>query len=547
MVFASGPDEAPEFVTAWQWPPTTPAQEPVLRDPRGASDTVGSVAVAALDARPLQTSSPAQATTAPAAEAADGPGVSRASFTGCPPESATAAPGPLEAYDVDAAWHPAVPPAQLASPVDVRGAPPATAPSHAEVEVRTEPEQAAVAHATLPDDDATEDGPLVGCPGSGLPVTGSTATKSGADDAVEPVSPEQPPPVTVHSAVAFVPRACGDTAVSRALVADSAVPPQVPVPPAHSTADEAVDTLTGPETAATPGIASPVAGSRSDTAVPAELAQPPPSPCTVQLALPVLSRTPVTSPDAPPAVRTDVAPVHPATPQSAAASAVLDAASSRRACPTAMAPASPTSATRSLTADVASVAHSPDAVVQRVDALVVRTGAAPPAVAVPVTFPVVAPVAEPVHPMPSPQSTLAPAELDAEASPSDSAANRTCPAPFRDSSIDVSVPVPLSASHPPPRTSQDAVPVLSRLAPVAVPLADPLVVVVPLPEHRASSQSTSTVATLSVSTSSDEPSASDSATARQPPPATAQSAPAFVADRGAFVAAVTVPASWPAP
>jgi hypothetical protein len=188
------------------------------------------------------------------------------------------------------------------------------------------------------------------------------------------------------------------------------------------------------------------------------------------------------------------------------------------------------------------VAQSPDAVVQRVDALVVRTGAAPPAVAVPVTFPVVSLVAEPVQPAASPQSTLAPAELDAEASPSEIAANRTGPAPVSDSSIEVSVPVPLPASHPPPRTSQDAVPVLSRLAPVAVPVADPLVVVLPLPEHRAPSQSTSTVAALSVSIPSEEPSASDSATARQPPPATAQSAPAFVADPGASVAVVTVPA-----
>src|SRR5690606_26865910 len=336
MVFASGPDEAPEFVTAWQRPPVTASQEPVLRDPRGSADTDGSVAVAALDACPSQTRSPAQATTAPAAEAAGGPGTSRAALTGCPPEKASAAPDPVEANELDAAWQPAVPPAQLASPADVRGTPPATAPSHAEVEVRTEPEQASEAQTTVPDDDATEDGPLVGCPGSGRPVTGSTATKSGADDADEVVVPAQAPPVTVHSAVAFVPRACGDTAVSRALVADSAVPSQVPAPPAHSTHDSAVDTLTGPDTGATPGIASPVAGSRSVTEVADELAQPP-SPWTVQLASPVLSRMPATSPVAAPVVRTRADPVQVVASQSAAASAVLDAESSRRGCPNASA------------------------------------------------------------------------------------------------------------------------------------------------------------------------------------------------------------------
>jgi hypothetical protein len=93
------------------------------------------------------------------------------------------------------------------------------------------------------------------------------------------------------------------------------------------------------------------------------------------------------------------------------------------------------------------------------------------------------------------------------------------------------------------------VPVLSRPAPAATPLAAPLVAVAPRPEHRASSQSTSTVATLSVSMSSADPSTSDSETARQPPPATEHSAPAFVAAPGAVVPAVTAPvgpASWSA-
>ena len=60
----------------------------------------------------------------------------------------------------------------------------------------------------------------------------------------------QPPPFTVHSAVAEVPRASAVTAVSRALVAAVAAPPQAPAPspPAHCTEAPAVDTLTGPET-----------------------------------------------------------------------------------------------------------------------------------------------------------------------------------------------------------------------------------------------------------------------------------------------------------
>jgi hypothetical protein len=168
ITFASGPDEAPELVTAWHTPPTTPAHEPSECEPRGPGDTDGSVAVAALDTFPVQTPWPSHDRTAPAAEAADGPAGNRAAFTccwawsACGPENASAAPGPVEAFDTDCTWHPPVPPTQPAVPSEVRGAPPATAPSHALVAVRTDPEHAVPASQTrLALDDDADDGPRV--------------------------------------------------------------------------------------------------------------------------------------------------------------------------------------------------------------------------------------------------------------------------------------------------------------------------------------------------------------------------------------------------
>jgi hypothetical protein len=55
IMFASGPVEAPELVTAWHTPPETPSQEPSLCEPRGSGDTDGSVAVAALLTFPVHT------------------------------------------------------------------------------------------------------------------------------------------------------------------------------------------------------------------------------------------------------------------------------------------------------------------------------------------------------------------------------------------------------------------------------------------------------------------------------------------------------------
>src|SRR5690606_25543107 len=216
ITFADGSDEAPEFVTARHTPPSTPSQDPSLREPRGVADTSGSVAVAALDAEPVHGVQPVQAIAAPEAEAADGPAASRAAFTGRgPPASARTAPGPLEAVEIERAAHPSVAPVQDAVPSEVR----TSAPSRAVVLVRTAPAHAvAAAHSSVPYAVAVDDGPLVGCPGRGKPVSGSVATKSAALDAADAARPAHPPPATVHSAAAEVPRASGVTAVSRAAV-----------------------------------------------------------------------------------------------------------------------------------------------------------------------------------------------------------------------------------------------------------------------------------------------------------------------------------------
>src|ERR687893_2144725 len=78
MLFASGPDEAAELVTAWHTPPETPSQEPSEREPRGSGDTLGSVAEAELVTLPVQLAWPSQTSTAPAADAAEGPAGIRA-------------------------------------------------------------------------------------------------------------------------------------------------------------------------------------------------------------------------------------------------------------------------------------------------------------------------------------------------------------------------------------------------------------------------------------------------------------------------------------
>jgi hypothetical protein len=172
MLFASGPLDAAELLTAWHTPPETPSQEASEWEPRASGDTDGLVAVAALVALPVHSSWPAQVSVAPAADAADGPATSRAVLSGCPgpvcdwAASSWAAPGPDDAVETDRTSQPPVPPVQEAVPFDVRGAPPATAPSQAEVLVLTVPVQP-FGQSSAADDDDVDDGPLVACPATG--------------------------------------------------------------------------------------------------------------------------------------------------------------------------------------------------------------------------------------------------------------------------------------------------------------------------------------------------------------------------------------------
>ncbi|WP_232665458.1 hypothetical protein [Pseudonocardia sp. TRM90224] len=161
ITFASGPVEAPEFVTAWHTPPVTPVQVPSLRAPRGSPDTLGSVAVAELVTFPSHNFAPSHTRTAPATDAADGPAGRRARLILLSsPANASAAPGPLDALDFDTSSHPPVPPVQVAVPSDVRGA---AVPSNAVVAVLTVPEQSFPASQLIVAvDDDVDDGPVSG-------------------------------------------------------------------------------------------------------------------------------------------------------------------------------------------------------------------------------------------------------------------------------------------------------------------------------------------------------------------------------------------------
>jgi hypothetical protein len=245
--------------------------------------------------------------------------------------------------------------------------------------------------------------------------------------------------VTVQSALALVPRACGDTAVSRALVDDFAVPPHSVTAPEHATDAAAFDTLTGPDTGVTPAVlaaAAASAGSRSATVVSADVVQLPPAPWAVQDEDPVLSRTPLTSPEAPPEVLLEPAAVHVAAAQETSEPAALEAVSSRVASVVPFTAAVTRSdhdgsVALSLTCELDSTAHSPPLALQFEEPLVVRTGASAPFRAgAPTAVPVVALFAAPLH-VASSQSTFAPAELDAVASPSVRDAGRTVPSLVR--------------------------------------------------------------------------------------------------------------------
>src|SRR5690606_9710025 len=145
-------------------------------------------------------------------------------------------------------------------------------------------------------------------------------------------------PAAVSAAAAGGRRAPGATAVPRGAVVAAAAPPHSPTPPAHSTTASAYDTLTGPEAGACPSTASPGSASRSETVVSDAVEHAPPAPCAVHDAVPVLSRTPGTSPEAAPDVADAPVPEHVVAGQLTVAAAVLVACSSR---------ADPPAATRS--------------------------------------------------------------------------------------------------------------------------------------------------------------------------------------------------------
>jgi hypothetical protein len=240
----------------------------------------------------------------------------------------------------------------------------------------------------------------------------------------------------VQSAVSEVPRACGVTPVSRALVDEVAVPPHSVAAPEHSKDAFAVDMLTGPDTAARPDSAASLA-SRFSTVVSAAVVQLPPAPCEVHFEVPVLSRTPFTSPDAPPEVVLDPDATHDAVSQSTCEPAELDASSTRAAAVLPAASCSDDSATRSDTCELDSTPQPPSLALHCEEPLVVRTGAFFPAAEAPVTVPVVALLVLPSQAVS--QSMFAPAELDAVASPSVSDAARTRPPSCSSTSLSTSV------------------------------------------------------------------------------------------------------------
>jgi hypothetical protein len=167
------------------------------------------------------------------------------------------------------------------------------------------------------------------------------------------------------------------TAVSRALVAAIVVPPHSVAAPAHVTFAVASDTDTGPVTFAAPVVGSvAVVAVRFSTVVFVSVEQPPPTPRVVHAVVAWLSRTPVTSPVAPPLVVDAPLPTQPSTWQSAFAPAVLDAVNVR---PAGVVPVAANrsrfcaAAAVSPTCDCDWLPHDPPVVEQFADAFVSRT------------------------------------------------------------------------------------------------------------------------------------------------------------------------------
>ena len=149
--------------------------------------------------------------------------------------------------------------------------------------MRTGPEQSARSQSSSADELDTDDGPR-----TGLPVFGSTWTKSLALLADEVVRAVPPPFLTEKSAVSPVPRQCFDTEVSSAAVELSALPPHLLLSEQFTSAS-ALDTATGPE-------------ARFSIVVSLFASQEPPAPYAEHFESPLLARTPLTSPDAEPFV-----------------------------------------------------------------------------------------------------------------------------------------------------------------------------------------------------------------------------------------------------
>jgi hypothetical protein len=137
----------------------------------------------------------------------------------------------------------------------------------------------------------------------------------------------------VHADVVEVPRAPGVIAVSRALVAVAVVPPHSVSAPAHITSAAASEVETGPDTATTPVAWSvePASAMRFSTVVWVSVVHFPLTPRLVQDEVALLSRTPVTSPLAPPEVPDAVVPAHSASAHSMLDPAELPAVSSAAA------------------------------------------------------------------------------------------------------------------------------------------------------------------------------------------------------------------------
>ena len=329
IVDASGVADEPEFVTAWQVP-VVPSQDPEPCEPRAAGDTSGSVPSAELRTRPVQGASPEQVSAAPAAEAADAPVAAPlpAAFSASGPDSACAAPGPVDATEVVCGAHSPPPPVHDARPFVVLGAP--VAGSWLVAVLVAVPEQPVpAAQSTRAEDVETADGPDAACfcPGS---------VCSGPEEADEAVVAWQPPPDTSQvpppEVVFGLPPS---TAASAPVALLRTSPEQDADPSGQSVVPDACDTLASPPDPTGAVDAARVSRGSLNPVEESELVeQPPPVAWHPEEPVEVLAsagaalvaRGPAATSPAPVLdVRDDPVPVHPAVPaeQSTVADALL--------------------------------------------------------------------------------------------------------------------------------------------------------------------------------------------------------------------------------